>query len=648
MKAEREQKIASAKIFIEADDEIIDIVDQIAEAESSQILLILPKHSLIGSSTVNLKLLARRLVNLKKVAILISSSELITNKAHEAFLICKAKVEQVDQLVWKDAYKFLQELEENLKERKNKFILVRKEKEIEQHNESQEMTTTVPTNSESNTHDVDNTKLSEQAPDSEFEHEVEKDTLPRIYSSSVNKQTVIKIGGFAFLPGGDIKGIDVRDNNVDDEETDKKKEIPATNPVKSANTLIGHDISSLNDSTIKKYSYQNSNRSRKPGFLGKLLKRLSILIILLSPLLLFYRSYAEKLEITIEVESKAVELSQQVTGNLDIKTIDITTKKIPVKKITVTKSMSDSAPTTGEALKGEKATGVMDFFNKTQKEIILPAGTALTTINKNLTFYLNAQAKIPAAVSEITPSKLESIPIIAAEPGEQYNISDTDVKIAGFNPNGELSGRIFRPVKGGTSEKIKVLAQEDIDKLKATLTSTITKLLEQEIDKSINPDEIKLAGTEKTIETKLEITPKVGEEAEEFSILALEYETSALIIDQDDLDELADRLIIEKYNLDELSEIDSTQKATFEDLKIINDNEISFAVRKEGKIKTDINDSIIKAAIEGENIDNLGSKLAEIKEIKDYQIHYTPDFLPRFLHRVPSNKDKIVIDIKSS
>ena len=97
MKAEREQKTVSAKIFVEADDEIIDIVDQIAQAESSQILLILPKHSLIGSSTVNLKLLARRLLILKKAAILISSSELITNKAHEAFLICKTKVEQVDQ-----------------------------------------------------------------------------------------------------------------------------------------------------------------------------------------------------------------------------------------------------------------------------------------------------------------------------------------------------------------------------------------------------------------------------------------------------------------------------------------------------------------------------------------------------------------------
>jgi len=309
--------------------------------------------------------------------------------------------------------------------------------------------------------------------------------------------------------------------------------------------------------------------------------------------------------------------------------------------------MSDTDVTTGEGLKGEKATGVMDFFNKTPNEIVLPAGTVLTTISRNLTFYLNAQAKIPAAVSDITPSKLESVPIIASEPGDQYNITGTDVKIAGFNPNTELSGRIFREVKGGTSEKIKVLTQQDVDKLKASLTVTIKTLLEQEMEKALISDDIKLPNSTTVIGKKFEITPKVGEEADEFSIIALEYEMNQLTIGQRDLDELADSMIKEKYNVAENDEVESKQSATFENLQILENGEIQFTIRKQGKIKADMNESIIKASIENQQLQDIGSKLSAIKEIKDYEIKYSPDFLPQFLQRVPSDKSKIIIKIES-
>lgn len=660
MKEEIKQTTRSIKIFIDSDDEIVDLIDKLTLADSNQLLLILPKHSLIGSSTVNLKLLSRKLVSLKKAAILITPSELITNKAHEAFLISKTKVEEVNQETWKDAFMYLEELKTFLKEKKDKLINERKETNPIHDEKSSPVFKEVE--------EVKENLITEPIISERTVKTSEPELYPNItpINIPISKPKIINVGNFVFLPGGDIKEhLDTQTpitkpiESKQEIETSKKKDLvdlpdsilkpdpkfPTPSRHISKTSLVGQDISSYNSNNLK--NFEKRRQGNKNIFKKLFPKKLIILLILIFPSLYFYRSYAENLNITIRVESKSIELSEQVKGSIDIKDVDITTKRIPIKKIIISKSMSDTSPTTGEGLKGEKATGVMDFFNKTPNEVILPAGTALTTINGNLTFYLNAQAKIPAAISDITPSKLESVPIIASEPGEQYNITGTDVKINGFDPNSQLSGRIFRDVKGGTSEKIKVVSQQDVDSLKKSLTETIRKLLDQELEKSLTSDDIKIPNSNTVLGKKFEITPKVGEEGDEFSIIALEYEMTQLTISQRDLDKLANSMIKEKYNMTENDEIDSNQAATFENLQILENGEIQFTIRKQGKIKADINESIIKASIENQQIENIGSKLSEIKEIKDYEVKYKPEFLPKFLQRVPADKSKIFIKIES-
>lgn len=639
----------SIKIFVDADDEILDIIDQIQTAESDRILLILPKNSLIGSSTVNLKLLSKKLLTLDKAVILITTSELATNKAHEASLITKAKVEEVDHELWKDAFVRLENLKTEMEERKKKFVNERKEKP-ELPKKKVEEPEVVETLAEDEL-----TSLDEPVEEIVEEVVVEPEAESKMPSRPTYTPKITEVGGFAFMSGADINlhRLEKPKPNISQKKvaqaplpiaTETVLEKVPSQPIEPFSTggnrtnnfgsgLVGKDITSNRPNRI--------NRGK-----GNWYKRILIVLILLIPLLFFYRSQAETLEVNLEIETQQIELAEEVTADPNIQEVDLTTKKIPIIKASSTKSMSDSDATTGEGLKGDKATGVMDFFNKTQNEINLPAGTKLTTINKNLTFYLNASAKIPPAVSDITPSKLESVPIIAAQPGDEYNISDTDVKIEGFNPNSQLSGRIFRAVKGGTSEKVKVLTQEDVDRLKSSLTTTLTKLLTEDIDKSLDKDAIKLPNTNILTEKRFEVTPKVGEPAEEFSIIALEYEMSILTFNQKDLDKLANSLIAEKYNIENEDEIDSKQAATFENLQIAQEGTAKFSIRKQGRVKANINESVIKAAVENESLNNIGSKLSEIQEIKDYEIVYKPSFMPKFLQRVPADKSKIKINIQ--
>ncbi len=199
---------------------------------------------------------------------------------------------------------------------------------------------------------------------------------------------------------------------------------------------------------------------------------------------------------------------------------------------------TDTAPATGEALVGEKATGEVTVYNKTDAPKLLPKGTTLVT-SSNLKFVLTEEASVSGKIARSDGSgddygKL-TIPATASSIGADSNIEKDASLIIGTFPKSSLEAKVSSPFTGGTSRTVKAISKADQDKLLEKLTA----ILKQEATASLNS---KSEGEQVVALDELEIVTKdfdksAGTEASDFS-LTLKAEVSLLRYQQEQLSQL--------------------------------------------------------------------------------------------------------------
>lgn len=687
-----EDKIQKAahKIFIESDEDIVFVIEKVRDSENNRVLLITPKHSILTSSIINLKLLVRQLAHHNKLAILVTKNDLALNRSEEINLLAVDKVEHVDNKAWDDAEFMLKNVIEERKQIKETLISARKESISDEPSYSKE-------NYEEKTSDIEKPIYDE--PNDE----------PVLRKKTVRiKPKVVEVGKFKILAGGDIrkhshlenelKGIkehkeeietnlnndrtnDIYNNDDSinkrrpfhadkttmDENKEEEREPEVEEPKKTKkkrpstnSAFIGRDLGSVR-SNFKNRKAQNTpeprsrqidrstpkkTKKRGPGFkLPASVKKIVIGLAIFG--ILFYGSSKLFLKVTIVADAKSESISvvETLTSSVETTQISLEDKKIPLRKITTqSRSVSDTGQATEEKEDGDYAQGVVNFYNKTDKEVTLEAGTQITTLSSNLTYNLQESVKIPARRSELTPSEYENAPIKAASFGDQYNISSEDVKIGAFSTTTELSGRIYRDVKGGTSEKITVVSEGDVNGLKGSLIETLKSLLQNDINNLLSSSDIKIPETESFNEIAFEISPEIGTEAKDFDIVKLEYEMSLLIIDQEDLDEFIDQLVATKFQI-KGGGIDSDTAATIENVQVQEDGTVRFDVKKEGEVSSEIDETELFNLIKEQSLADATSSLENSQLVENAEVKFSPFFLPGFMKKIPTDQNKVEIII---
>lgn len=441
------QKIVAEKIFIDADEEIVFIIDKLIESSSNRILLIIPKHAALTSSLVNLKLLARKVADLNKQIVLITSSDLAQLKSKETLLLAFEKVENVGEQTWEEAQILIEKLVAQREELKQKLIAERKEQppreEETKEDESFEEENIPYTNIESE--------------NEELEKEIASPVSTRM------EPKIIELGSFKLVSGGDIKhhkhihfksesfSKDTSITPFSSNDNNKKK-------VSNTRTVIGKDIGFKNHLEGNDRHFQTELAQKRiksiPESTKKKLSRIAIIVSIIISLYVVVSAKMITTKISIKPASNELVIKEQVIAAPNSEELDIENKIIPIKQITVSDSGSSSGIATQKTNTGKYASGVVDITNKTENDITLSAGTIIRTTVGSLDFELTESITVPARLSDITFSTFENAPIRAKNFGEEYNVSSVDVVIGNYKTSTELSGRIYKRVQGEQLRKL--------------------------------------------------------------------------------------------------------------------------------------------------------------------------------------------------
>ncbi len=272
-------------------------------------------------------------------------------------------------------------------------------------------------------------------------------------------------------------------------------------------------------------------------------KRVLILIPLVLAglgLLLGSSWYLAKLDLEIYVTAKEIVQDQEVT--LDSAAGELRTESGLISLELVESEISDQASigTSGEKLIGDKASGELTIFNRTEERETLTAGTELIGPG-NLRFVLDNEVTIASKSADLVSGvdrwgevKAE---ISAKEIGAEYNLAaDSEFTVDGFSRT-EFLAKNESDLEGGTSRQVRAVGEEDMNKLREQLRSKLEERLLAELKDEL--DEAQLIEGSLRFETITEsFSAEVGEEKDELS-LELGLAGRAVKLNQERLEKLA-------------------------------------------------------------------------------------------------------------
>ncbi|MDQ5981819.1 MAG: hypothetical protein QG570_577 [Patescibacteria group bacterium] len=355
--------------------------------------------------------------------------------------------------------------------------------------------------------------------------------------------------------------------------------------------------------------------------------------------------------VTVKVKSEVLIKLIDMKAIKDAK-VSVEDKTIPSLAISVTETESKSIATTGTKLIGDKATGKVMIYNKTDEDEKLKKGTevkAISTDDKNLKYIITKEVTIPKQVSEtvdmvttITPGEKE-VDVEALEFGEKYNIDDGEKFEIGDVDTDDLVGENDEKIAGGKQEEIKVVAQVDLDNLKRELEESLKKTVAESIKrKKISTQELSESSIQFETLTAT-YNKKLDEEAEELK-LDLSMSGNGLAYSKDDLDmvvkESAKSVVPETFNLDS-ENIDYETAATIDST---DKNVLNIQVKLRSHIMPKIDIEEIKRELTGSSLSDAERYLSGLNNIESYGIELSPR-LPGALLRLPMRKDNINVKL---
>jgi hypothetical protein len=623
--------VASAqKIFVDAEEEMNFVVHKILASEKPRTILVVPENALITSSLISIKVLAKQILQSKKLVVIVSEDAFGRKLADRAGIVNVRKVSDVTPELWEKA-QLAKERDSALLKRHEKSLLAGRQEnvgEAEVPEEKIEVTLS----------EVADTEV-EQVEQVEKPEPIEDNPVPITPVKKRLSPKLMKVDGLEILAGGDIEDLEAEPEPVElIEELDIE------------NTRVVDQVAERPDFIGKDWTKVTNTKTRKPLFagLGKLLKKRGIIIvlILLLPVLLVlgFSLFNATADISLKLKTAKVPVTEEIIARTDVASIDESKLTIPALEITTSEiSRSESATATGTAKTGNKATGVIDFYNKTSAVINIATGTKISSISNNLVYIVKDTKSIPAATGA-TPGLERDIRVEAELFGENYNVTgssvNTQFKVGNF-PTDELVAVRIRDFAGGDSRDVVVVSQQDVDKLKQSLANQVKEAVFAELGNNVPDGYTLLAGSQVYDEESATPVPAVSEQATKFD-LNISAKATALVVADKDLTAIAQALITRNQNSDveiEIGELDASQITQV----ARQGTKATFKLASGGEVQTKVNVEQIQNDLRGVTVEAAKTYLDNLDQVESYQLKYSASYLPDFLQLMP--RDLVVIKI---
>jgi len=621
-----------SKLFVEQDEEIVFIIENVLEAPNDRVILVIPHVSALTSSAVSLKSLSKQIVKSSKLVVLVCDNANARHLSSKANLTIREKMSEVDKNAWMEAKSLKDRILDDNDKIKHELLGARTPVD-----EVKEITQGV---------------VSAKLVDEKIEEEIPITEKPRL------KPKVIDINGVKFVMGGDIADtpdlLDIERRRVNDEEI-SEEEIEKENTIINEQDLIGTDYSS---GKSKMASFKKSLPKFKlgmPKFLSKLSSGTSkkIFLGLLGVLVLYvvvvYYAFSD-VYFVVYLEKTTQAIKKTITA--DSTAVQIIPDKFTITAEIFTKSgtlKSDAQPT-GKGKKGNPSTGEVTIMNKKTVALTLPAGTVLTEqkTGKGYKYLTTIVLTVPAAT---TPSELGKVTtIVNAETfGEEYVMNAyVNYKVGSYLDTDVTAFSVDTFTPSPVTETL-VVSKEDIDAVKATLSDQLKFELSNQLKSLLATDDILLTGSEKYTEDTFTTTAKLGDEiipptpsdTPKFEA-ELKLTVTALIISKSDLRTIAEEIIKLEHQQDNQSVVVTLNDPIMEDVKI-DGTKATFELRTNATIIAEMDSNNLEQLILGKSVDEAKTILSNFNGVKEVRAKYNPPFIPYSIQMVPDDPARVSV-----
>jgi hypothetical protein len=351
-----------------------------------------------------------------------------------------------------------------------------------------------------------------------------------------------------------------------------------------------------------------------------------------------------KATVTLKTDTSNLDTNLTIVADPNAQALDLEKSVVPAVSKEFRKTDTEKVPATGQKDLGTKAAGNVTLSVACASGTpTIPAGTVLSA--DNLAFVTNAEVTI-ASFPDNSGGGCQfhkGVDVTAQSAGAQYNIAaGKTFSVSGYS---SVSGSNSAAMTGGTSNIVKVVTQEDVDKAKDAITKRVGTEAPDDLTEDIRKEGYyPIEETINAAEPTVSAAPVVGTEAAEVTVTSTTVFTM-LGAKEDDLKKLIEA--------DAKKKIDPSKQ-------IIRDNgldEATIIVEKKGdagrmtlSLKTiviagpDLNEDEIKKEIVGKERGQVQEILKKRPGINDVEVAYSPFWV----QSTPKSTKKIKIIVEGN
>lgn len=292
---------------------------------------------------------------------------------------------------------------------------------------------------------------------------------------------------------------------------------------------------------------------------------------------------------------------------------------------------------TGEKDLGEKATGTVRFSTSSFGGLgTIPAGTRLTSSSGKV-FITDESATLAYQGGS---SASDTVTVTAADSGESYNGATGSLSGAPSNVSASFVGAS----SGGTSNIVKVVSSDDVERAKGQLLGQSTDAEKDALAKSFTAEDIVVDSSFTVARGDAVSAPAVDAEAANGkATLTVPTTYSMQAVPTDQLDIYLKASIEAKIDTSN-QKIYSTgiDAATLSNFQKQEDGTMLATVNATGSVGPTINEDDIKNQVKGKRYGEVQQSLQAIEGIKEVDVQFSYFWV----RTVPNNVDKISIEFK--
>lgn len=344
-----------------------------------------------------------------------------------------------------------------------------------------------------------------------------------------------------------------------------------------------------------------------------------------------------KVEITPKIENISFDLSMELDKS--IAETNISQKKIPAQLIQIEREAKNSFSSSGKKTKESRATGIITVYNNYNSSSQSLVATTRFISESGKLFRTTTTVNVPGMTT--SGASTQDVEVVAAEPGEDYNIGPSTFSIPGFAGTPKYTGfygKSNNTMSGGFRGEVKFVTSDDIKSSGESLKKQLVGL-KDEITSKI-PQGLKLIDGASEVRFEESSVPKVGDEVDKFEVI-FKGIASALVFNEEEIKKLIEQTISGKIVADK-KVLPKTQKITYV-IKSINlkDGKASLSIKAEEGITGTVDVDILKNELASKSISEVKNYLSSLTSIENARVTLWPFWIKKF----PSNSEKIDIEI---